>query len=279
MDRQKWLSERKIGSSDAATILKLFPFGKTPFMLWEEKVFGVERKDNPAMKRGRELEDKALASFEEKMGFMMLPQVCLTSKDHGFMTATLDGINISERVIVEVKCPKKEHHELALKGKVPDIYYPQLQHQLAVAGYPYMYYYSFDGNDGVAVEVARDESFILNMIEEERAFYQRVIDIVPPELCEKDIVSLEDNESWHVVAMRWREMHEKRKAAEEEEDTLRGELIRLADNRNVAGAGVKLTRSFCKGTVDYKAVPELKAVDLELYRKNPIEKWRISAMV
>lgn len=44
---------------------------------------------------------------------------------------------------------------------------------------------------------------------------------------------------------------------------------------NTKGAGVRICRMVSKGNVDYKAIPELKNVDLKKYRKAPIEPWQL----
>lgn len=82
-----------------------------------------------------------------------------------WMMASLDGIDIDGQAILEIKCPGPSDHELAKAGKIPEKYIPQLQHQLAVTGLKLAYYFSFDGTDGVIVEIERDEIFIAKIIE------------------------------------------------------------------------------------------------------------------
>ena len=65
---------------------------------------------------------------------------------------------------------------------------------------------------------------------------------------------------------------------ENEEKILRNELIELASNQNSQGGGVRLTLSTRKGTVDYRKVPCLQEMDLEIYRKPPSKVWSLSAV-
>jgi predicted phage-related endonuclease len=68
-----------------------------------------------------------------------------------------------------------------LANDIPSHYYPQIQHQIYVADVPFAYYFSFDGFDGVIVEIERNEKYIENMIEQEKEFYECLINKIPPE--------------------------------------------------------------------------------------------------
>jgi len=57
---------------------------------------------------------------------------------------------------------------------------------------------------------------------------------------------------------------------------LRNDLIEMAQGSNCRGGGIKLSKVVSKGTIDYKAIPELAGVDLEKYRKKPTECWKIT---
>jgi hypothetical protein len=64
---------------------------------------------------------------------------------------------------------------------------------------------------------------------------------------------------------------------QQKEESLRGQLISLSQNQNSAGGGVRVSKLTRKGNVDYKKIPELKAVNLDEYRKAPMEYWKIVA--
>lgn len=53
-------------------------------------------------------------------------------------------------------------------------------------------------------------------------------------------------------------------------------LEELASARRTFGSGLELLRTVRKGAVDYSAVPELSGVDLERYRKPPVEVIKVS---
>lgn len=274
---KEWLEYRrmKIGASDAPIILNRSPWS-SPFQLWEQKVLGKETTTNFAMSRGIAMEETARQSFEKKMGVEVFPR-CIEHSTLSFMMASLDGIDMDQKTCVEIKCAGKEDHSTALAGRVPDKYYPQLQHQLEVTGLEGMYYFSFDGRDGTIVEVARDQAYIDNMIEQERCFYKCMLDLEPPALTDRDLISMEEDEQWRYTASQWNSINLQLKALEKEEELLRGKLIDLAQDRNVFGGNVRLTKSIAKGAVDYSKISEMNGVDLNQFRKKSYVKWRLTS--
>lgn len=169
---KEWLQWRrnKIMASDSPIIMGLSKF-KTIEELYNEKIKCYESVVNPWMQRGIDLEELALDAFQEATDLVMFPCVG-EHKEIDWMAASFDGMTIEGDAIVEIKCPGKKDHDLALEGKVPEKYIPQLQHQMYVAGVNYSYYYSFDGQRGVIVEVPIDQEFIEKMIEKEFEFWQ-----------------------------------------------------------------------------------------------------------
>ena len=273
----EWLEFRrkKIGASDAPVILEVSPW-KTPYQLWIEKTSGTPSITTHHQKRGLELEELARQTFEKKTGTIMFPKVVL-HPSFDWMMASLDGIDIDGQAIVEIKCPGPSDHESAKAGKIPEKYIPQLQHQLAVTGLQWAYYFSFDGTDGVIVEIERDEVFIAKMIELEQVFWGYIETCTPPPLNEKDFVNHEDEE-WLQTSKKWLDIQSQIESLENQEKGLREHLISLADGKNSQGGGLRISRSMRKGTVQYSQIPQLKEVDLEKYRKGPSEVWRLTAI-
>lgn len=167
---KQWLDYRKtkIMASDAPVIMGESPYKKIEDLL-NEKIHSYEQNVNPYMQRGIDLEPIALRSFEKETNNVMFP--CVGEHENGWMAASFDGISLEEDLIVEIKCPGKKDHSLALKGKIPPKYMAQLQHQMYVASLSVVFYYSFDGETGVKLEVNRDEKYIENMIEKEKNFW------------------------------------------------------------------------------------------------------------
>jgi putative phage-type endonuclease len=272
----EWLEVRrdKVGSSDAPCIMGVG--FKTPYQLWLEKLSPTKRSPTQAMQRGIDLEDKARECFEKMTGLFVLPQVVF-HPDYEWMMASLDGMTIEQDAIVEIKCPGKEDHATAIQGKVPDKYYPQLQHQIEVCGLDMSYYFSFDGEKGVIVKVFRDDKYIKKMITLELEFWNCVQDFTPPNMIEKDYHSKTDD-VWTAAAKEWLSINRQLKNLEPREKELRDLLISMANQQNAIGAGVKVSKILRKGSIDYSRIPELQGVSLEPYRKELVECWKISGL-
>ena len=175
----EWLALRKnkITGTDAAIIMGSNPW-KSKKQLYHEKIsLDHQSISNERMQRGVDLEPIARDLFSLEMGIVFYPYVGV----HDWAMASLDGINELGTMAVEIKCPGAKTHQLALNGLVPDYYYPQLQHQMWVCDLHYIYYYSFDGRNGVKIRVERDEFYIQEMIAEEYKFYLCLLNKTEPE--------------------------------------------------------------------------------------------------
>lgn len=178
-----WLELRKtkVTATDAMAIMGVSPWTNA-LELWQEKVGLKEPKSiNSAMTRGMLLEPKARACYEKMTGELMLPEVVLHPVDD-WMMASLDGLSLDRKKILEIKCTSRKNHDIAKNGQIPEYYIPQVQHQIYVAGVDTCEYFSFDGVDGVVVVVRRDDAYIARMIEKEREFYHCMITFTEPTL-------------------------------------------------------------------------------------------------
>lgn len=59
------------------------------------------------------------------------------------------------------------------------------------------------------------------------------------------------------------------------EAELKEQLRTLSDNKNSIGGGFIFTCTERMGSVDYRSIPELKEIDLDLYRKTPVFSWSL----
>lgn len=179
---EEWLKMRqnKIGASDAPIIMKASPW-KSPRQLWEEKL-GLREADSPswAMRRGIELEEEARQAFEKLTGIYVFKRV-MQHPVYEWMIASIDGIDLEEKIIVEIKCPGKKDHEIALSGRVPEKYFPQLQHQMYVCNLPSNYYYSYYRKNGVIVKTNKHEEYQRRLLQEELKFWDCMRNFIVPE--------------------------------------------------------------------------------------------------
>jgi putative phage-type endonuclease len=273
----EWLQIRKskIGSSDAPVIMQVSPWN-TPYCLWQQKLdLAPSTQSNSAMQRGHHLETPARLELEKLTGLFFLPAV-LIHPENDWMMASVDAIDPEHKVIAEIKCPSTQDHNLAKDGRIPDKYYPQVQHQLEVCQLQEAIYFSFDGNSGVIVKVKRDDDYIKKMICMEKEFYECLQDLVPPKLMDRDYVEKTDD-MWNHTAAEWLQITQQIDLLSEKEKIFRESLIGMCQNKNSKGSGVKLMKIFRKGSVDYEKIPEIKSIDLEIYRKKSSQYWKICA--
>jgi len=270
----EWLALRKtkITATDASVIMGVSPW-KTKIQLYNEKISQNDNTFvNESMQRGLDLEPIARDLFNIQTGIKMNPTVVI--KD--WAMASLDGISSCGQFIVEIKCPGHKDHAISLEGKIPDQYYPQIQHQMYVTDLQFAYYYSFDGIEGVIVIVKRDDEYIAKMVEEEKKFYECLINKIPPESNQDNFIERNDD-LWEEYASQWKLVTESIKELEIEEEKLRKKLIFLSGESNSKGAGISLCQIQRKGNIDYSKIPELKTLNLDLYRKASINIWRITS--
>jgi putative phage-type endonuclease len=265
---EKWRQEG-IGSSDAPVIMGVSPW-KTPLQLWEEKI-GIRQgfQGNNATIRGHQMEPKARAAFELEMGIEFIPMVA-EHFNFPYMRASLDGWNAEEQAVLEIKCPGKEDHDLAKSGKVPEKYWPQLQHQLFVTGGKVAYYYSYDGESGITIPVYPDHEYMKQLFEKEQDFWEMVVNKKQPEPSSKDAVILEENEALAVA-----ELYAKTDAAikelEKELEGYKKKIVSMCDHQITKIGKLTVTKSIRSGSVDYASIPELDGIDVEKYRKKPTQ--------
>jgi putative phage-type endonuclease len=125
------------------------------------------------------LEPKARAAYVHQTG-VQVNTACVEHDVHSWMKASLDGISADGSLVLEIKCPGHADHAVALSGRVPDKYLPQLQHLLAVTGALRCDYWSFDGSRGVLIEVWPDPGYFELLFRREAAFWKCVTDGTRP---------------------------------------------------------------------------------------------------
>jgi putative phage-type endonuclease len=170
--------QKHIGASEAGAILGINKW-KSPLQVWEEKVFGWAEPMNANMQRGVELEPLARTAFELEMGIKVEPMVAECEK-LPFLSASFDGMSKDRQTIVEIKCGKVAH-KLAMNGDIADYYRCQLQHQMYIADLEMIFFYSFDGKEGITIIEERDDKFIKMMLDKYLHFWNCVTNLTPPE--------------------------------------------------------------------------------------------------
>lgn len=274
----KALRKTKVTSTDAAVILGVSPW-KTPLELWRQKTGRAEEDVvTPVMRKGSELEEPARQTYSEKYKIDMVPNVVLHPQCTWKM-ASLDGINFERDRILEIKCGEKAY-EQAVDGVIPPYYYAQMQHAMHVSGAERCDYFCWlSEEENVLIEVKKDEEFLIDLLKKEEAFYLNLINDVPPESCDKDILIIEDlDHPLTKLESEWVSAKANLSHWQEVEKDLREKMIEASEGISCEGQLCRLLKYERKGSIDYASIPELEKVDLEQYRKPSSYAWRISEL-
>lgn len=273
---KEWLSWRKtvITATECSVIMGSNPWD-TPYVCWGRKLGIIpEKQSNEAMERGKKLEPEARKQFIDRYGINMTP-VVVESSEYNFMGASLDGISDDGIDLLEIKCGGEKLHQAASQGIIPEYYLHQMQHQLLVTGARKCFYYSYDGKNGICIEVFPDPLFIESFLPKAREFWRCVAFNEPPPLQEKDYKNMSEDWDWQSASTRYKELDAQIKSLEATKEEYRKQLIGLCQNQNCAGNGIKVMKTTIKGRVSYDDIPEIKTLDLEKYRKPSSTSWKI----
>ena len=254
---------RDFGGSDLPIIMETSPF-KTPFQLWEEKLGLSTSTGNFATQRGHELEPKARASFELHNDLEFHPMLAV-HQTYEYCRASLDGYNLEHNAILEIKCPGKADHETALDGNIPEKYKAQLGWQLFVTGAVKGYYYSYDGEAGVTVEVLPDQEYMEMLFVKATEFWNLVQTKTPPPLTDRDQVEIKEP-SLVNLAGQYAKLDDEIKALEEKQKEIKETIAKHCTHARTKIGRLSVTKTVRAGNINYKGIKELDAVDLELYR-------------
>jgi putative phage-type endonuclease len=253
----------------------LSPFA-SPYALWLQKTGRKEAELTLPMKRGTELEPAARAAYEELTGSVMQPLVL----EEGIYSASLDGMTLAGDLVLEIKCPMQGRQsklwQAVSEGIVPEHYQIQIQHQLMVSGAGCGHLWVFDGNaNGMLTEVPRDNSMISRILEAWQQFEPFLAKDSPPPLTDAD-TRLRTDAPWLEMAQAFIQAKAQAEEAASGLETAREALLKLTEHPREQGAGVTVTRFWKQGGVDYKRVPGLEGVDLDLYRRKAAAEVRIT---
>lgn len=184
-DHEKWLKTRGlgIGGSDAAVIMGLNSY-KSPYQLWMEKTGQAEAPDLSGNQRiywGVKNEPNVADWFMEDTGKKVKRLGTLQSREYPFMLANVDRTIIGENAGLEIKTAGVSQAKKWKGDEIPDAYYCQCLHYLAVTGADRWYIaVLIGGNDAIYKVVERNEDDIKALIEAEADFWHLVETNTPP---------------------------------------------------------------------------------------------------
>lgn len=274
----EWKQFRRlhIGSTDCAPIVGTSKY-KSARMVWNEKVHGKEEPENEFMRLGAAQEEAARFYFGAMNGVTYTPAVGI-NEAYEWQASSFDGL--CDDHVIEIKCPGEKAFREAQEGKYCDDYDWQCQHHLAVSGMQRaLLAFYFRRGEEIETQtfwIERDEEMINDLIELEKCFYEMyLMAFIEPPMTKLDVVERYDAE-WAAAAEKYRKAYELFKLYEIEKDTAWDELISLSGDASSKGCGISVTKYSRKGNIDYQAIPLMREIDLEQYRKPAKEEWRVT---
>lgn len=184
-DHEKWLEARAIGigGSDAAVIMGMNPY-KSPYQLWLEKTGQVDPPDlsgNQYVYWGTKNESNIADWFQEETGKKVKRLGTLRSKEYPFMLANVDRTVVGENAGLEIKTAGVRQYRKWKDDEIPDAYYCQCLHYMAVTGADYWYIaVLLGGNEAKWKRIERNEEDIQHLIIAETDFWKLVETRTPP---------------------------------------------------------------------------------------------------
>ena len=183
-----WLDYRKqgIGGSDAAVVCGISRY-KSPVELWMEKTGQMPAQEaGEAAYWGTQLEGLVRAECTKRTGIQVEHRMeLLRSEEHPFMQADLDGTCVHPEFgpcIFEAKTASAFKAGEWEDG-IPDEYFLQVQHYMAVTGYQGTYIAALIGGNTFRWKfIPRDEEVIALLVQLEADFWQHVQSETPPPL-------------------------------------------------------------------------------------------------
>lgn len=184
-NEKAWLEMRKkgIGGSDASIICGLNKW-KSPRSLWLEKTGQVEEKDlsdNEYVYWGHKIEQLVADRFCELTGKKVRKCGLMQSVEYPFMQASVDRLVVGENAGLECKTANGFSVKQWEADEVPDAYYIQCLHYMAVTGFERWYIaVLIGGNKFVWKEVPRNDEEIKALIEAEKNFFDMIKNNIEP---------------------------------------------------------------------------------------------------
>lgn len=159
-----------IGSSDASIIVGVNPYQSRDILLYTKAMRVPVIRQSAAIKHGQFLERYIREFINAKYGLNLRPLFCTHDK-YPFLIASVDGIDMTNKVLVEIKAPTQPYHG------IPIYYLAQVYHQLMVTGYEKALFVVYCRNSIDIREVHRNETAIQYIMDKEIEFWHEVIQL------------------------------------------------------------------------------------------------------
>jgi putative phage-type endonuclease len=224
-----------------------------------------ENKPNANTKFGSDNEGSLIAHLEKEHGLFFLPSV-YTSDRFPFLLASLDGIDVEETVIAEVKVVSMEKFHAAKRGEICKAHMLQVQCQmLCVPTVEHVLYHCYNpaARSYVTIVVYPDNEMQGAIVGKAMEFLDMLENNRPPLMLETDIPyesSISELEDLYELALA------NKKKAEDELEKVKDLIISRANGKECTGSKYHVVKSQ-RTTFEYKKAVEDAHLDLSSYEK------------
>lgn len=87
-----------------------------------------------------------------------------------------------------------------------------------------------------------------------------------------------DDRTWNELAQELLSIRKERKQLEMREEEIKEILIGMCEHVSSIGGGIQVEKIVKRGSIQYSRIELLKQVDLEQYRNEPTEYWKVSEL-
>lgn len=247
-----------IGASDAAAL-----FGKSPYktkrdLFFEKSGFGQPDDEDRSYiyQRGHDTEDDIRSAFSDLTGIEVKP----TCFENGIFLASLDGFD-KRLGILEAKLVGKDVLAKIAKGETPEHHRIQVQSQLYSSEADKAFYAARAPGvkKGHVVEIGRDETLIKEIIEAGEELWAAIQSGDVPSLSAGDTLFITDPTEI-AIFKRLTELRAQKELIEAAYDEAEKLAKALAVHSRVRCGNIAITEVEKRGSVDYKKIPEVKAM-------------------
>lgn len=146
----------------------------------------------------------------------------------------------------------------------------------------WMYYFCWHPLGSKLIAVKEDLQYQKTLVEKEQEFYDRLRNFDPPPATDRDYCKREDA-IWSALAEEYKYLDAASKEMARQLKECKENLIEAAEGKSSRGAGITLSKSKGRETVDYKSAFEYYAEDcritdkeMEKFKKLSADSWRIT---
>lgn len=185
MIREEWLKHRQlgIGGSDAAKVLGISRWGGPLSVYMEKNGLYTPEEPGEAAYWGTVLEDVVAREFEKQSGLKVRREnKIFRHPEYPWMLANVDRRIVGANKGLECKTTSNFMGDEWKDDELPDAYYVQIQHYIAVMGWESCYVAVLIGGQRfIWKECVRNDSLILTIVEKEREFWEdHFLKNIPP---------------------------------------------------------------------------------------------------